>query len=417
MPAIFVTVMLPGAMLCHCADSISACAKDGSDGSIFIYPAQIPSMSCSANATGLTALIANYEALARDGVPLVLATVIETLGSTYRKAGARMLISADGRFHGLIGGGCFEGDLYEQARAVFETGEARLLFYDMRAPEDALWGLGLGCNGAVRLLLQPLATDGGDPTIALLQSILASDSPAVLATLCDGPEAGRSDWLPLAAADGEQPDEPFRAVMQHEACSVAALQQSALITHDHETGSGQIFYDWIRPPPRLLLIGAGADAVPIVALARQLDWHVVLADHRPAFAVAERFPAAEAVIQARPGELMTTLDGRRIDAVVLMTHNIEYDSRYLEVLRDLDCHYLGLLGPAARRERLLEMTGLDETALGTRLHGPVGLDIGGAAPESIALSLISEIHAVLHERDARPLCGKREPIQTRSPLN
>jgi len=367
--------------------------------------------------SGLTGLIRNYRYLSAQSVPLVLATVVEALGSTYRKAGARMLISADGGFYGLIGGGCFEGDLHEQARTVFETGEPRLLFYDMRAPEDALWGLGLGCNGAVRLLLQRLDANGNDPTMALLEDILNTDAPAVMATLCNGSLAGVSYRLQPVHGEDVGPPAEYRSLMQAEARSVAALAQPALTTHAGNGHELSVFYDYIRPAPRLLLIGAGADAVSVLNLARQLGWRVMLVDHRPAYAVAKRFPGAEAVIHAQPTDLQAAVGSRRIDAAVLMTHNIDYDARFLMELYKLPCCYLGLLGPAARRDRLFGMSGLDPGAFGTRLHGPVGLDIGGGTPESIALSLVTEIHAVLHERDARPLHGKHEPIQTRPTAN
>lgn len=361
--------------------------------------------------SGLASLVGHYHQLSAQSLPLVLATVIETLGSTYRKAGARMLISQDGRFHGLIGGGCFEGDLYEQTQAVFADGRPRLLFYDMRAPEDALWGLGLGCNGAVRILLQRLQPAGNDPTMALLEQTLASDDSHVIATVCDGVDAGTS------VADGQPPvkmDAQTAAAIPAEARAVALLGQPTLVRHDNDVS---VFYDYIRPAPRLLLIGAGADAAPIVNLARQLDWRVLLADHRPAYAEPARFPAAEAVVHARPETLFDGIAGRRIDAVVLMTHNIDYDTRFLQQLVNLPCRYLGLLGPRARREQLFRMSGLAATDFGDRLHAPIGLDIGGAAPESIALSLVSEIHAVLHERDARPLRDKQQPIQNREPAN
>ncbi len=366
--------------------------------------------------SGLASLISNYRRLSAQSVPLVMATVIETLGSTYRKAGARMLISHDGRFHGLIGGGCFEGDLYEHTQAVFATGLPRTLFYDMRATEeDALWGLGLGCNGAVRILLQRLSDDGDDPAIARLEAILQNDEPAVMATLCDGDHAGES-YCPQSDAAAGLPA-ALRAQLQAGAGSAATLEQSALMAatvDDHEVS---VFYDYIRPAPRLLLIGAGADTLPVVNIARQLDWRVVLADHRPAYAVPEHFPGAEAVVNTEPSALQTALGGRRIDAVVIMTHNIHYDARFLEALQDLPCHYLGLLGPVSRHEQLFGLAGLDLATFGHRLHAPVGLDIGGAAPESIALSMITEIHAVLYARDARPLHGKRQPIQTREPPN
>lgn len=363
--------------------------------------------------SGLASLIASYQRLSADGEPLVLATVVETRGSTYRKAGARMLISRSGQFYGLIGGGCFEGDLYEQTQAVFSDGEPRLLFYDMQAPEDALWGLGLGCNGAVRILLQRLQADGHDPTMLRLQRVLASDAPALLMTICQGPQAGTSILAEEADAFDTPGSDRLQAV-HAESRAVTALEQPALV--EHQPGF-TVFYDYIRPAPRLLLIGAGADAMPILNLARQLDWRVLLVDHRPAYARPERFPGAEAVLEAAPADLQTQLAGRRIDAAVLMTHNIHYDARYLEVLAGMSYRYLGLLGPRARRDELFRMTGIDAAVFGDRLHAPVGLDIGGASPESIALSLVTEIHAVLQARDARPLRDKRQPIQSREPAN
>lgn len=359
--------------------------------------------------SGIAGLIDQYRRLSAQSVPLVMATVIETLGSTYRKAGARMLIDGGGRFHGLIGGGCFEGDLYEQTQSVFETGEPRLLFYDMRAPEDALWGLGLGCNGAVRILLQRLDDSDNDPLIRLLEQFLRDDSPAVVATVCDGPDAGRSYRL---LPDGNAPAS-WRESMRAEARAVAALGRPALVEQEADTGNCRVFYDYLHPAPRLLLVGAGADAVPVLRFARQLDWRVLLVDHREAYAQPARFPGAEAVLQVTPPELAAAIDNRCIDAAVLMTHNIDYDARFLRQLNNIPCRYLGLLGPVARRERLLEMTGLEAGGFDSRLHGPVGLDIGGKSPESIALSLVTEIHAVLHERDGRPLRDKRQPLQSR----
>lgn len=382
------------------------------------------SMSASAvphgSDSGLATLVSNYRRLSAQSVPLVMATVIETLGSTYRKAGARMLISRDGQFYGLIGGGCFEGDLYEHTQAVFADGEPRMLFYDMRATEeDAIWGLGLGCNGAVRILLQQLTADGADPTIQRLASILERDGPGVLATVCDGNAADMSyDLSPSSPpSDCGDPGDTLADRLQAGARSVATLEQPDLRTVTMSGREVTVFYDYIRPAPRLLLLGAGADAQPILNLARQLDWRIVIADHRPAYAQADRFPGAELVLHAEPDTLRAQLADRHINAVVLMTHNINVDARFLEVLQDLPCQYLGLLGPASRHEQLFHMTGIDPAIFGQILHAPVGLDIGGASPESIALSLITEMHAVLHDRDARPLRGKRQPIQIREPVN
>lgn len=362
--------------------------------------------------SGPDSLLQQYRTLCARSRPTVLATVVETFGSTYRKAGARMLIDSDGRSYGLIGGGCFEGDLHDHAQAVFAGAPPRVLFYDMRAPEDALWGLSLGCNGAVRLLLQRLQEDGRDPLMAQIEQVLLEDSARVIATVTDGVLAGHSygpdtdDAMPAV----------WRPLLKEQMAVTAMLAQPQWIRHQRDGENLAVFYDYMPPPPRLLLVGAGADATPVVALARQLGWRVVLADHRPAYVVPARFPGAE-ILQANPAALLPALGRRRIDAAVLMTHNIDYDARFLRELAALPCRYVGLLGPLARRERLLDMAGLEAAAFGDRLRGPVGLDIGGATPESIALSLLAEIHAVLHERDAAPLHLKQQPVQTRERAN
>ncbi len=237
----------------------------------------------------------------------------------------------------------------------------------------------------------------------------------MLATICDGDAAGTS--YDLSTSGQEDTGETIIETLQAGAASVATLEQPDLRVATINGREVTVFYDYIRPAPRLLLIGAGADAQPILNLARQLDWRVVIADHRPAYARAERFPGAEQVLQAEPDGLRAQLAHRRINAVVLMSHNINVDARFLDVLQDLPCQYLGMLGPASRHDQLFTMTGIDPAIFGQTLHAPVGLDIGGASPESIALSLITEIHAVLHDRDARPVHGKRQPIQSREPAN
>jgi xanthine dehydrogenase accessory factor len=155
------------------------------------------------------------------------------------------------------------------------------------------------------------------------------------------------------------------------------------------------------PPPAILVCGAGHDAVPVARLADQMGWDCAIVDHRPGFARADRFPSSCAIHVMQPAELGTQVQLEQIDAAVLMTHNLGHDRNYLSQVVEADIPYIGLLGPRARRDRLLDEIG----AADVHVHGPAGLDIGAEMPESIALSIIAEIHAFLNRRDGSMLTG------------
>ena len=308
---------------------------------------------------------------------MVLATVIRTRGSTYRKAGARMLMTAEGDATGIVGGGCFDSDLLEQAQAVAREGKPRSLVYDMRSPDEAIWGLGLGCEGEVTLFLQPLS-DEGNPLLCL-EELMADDRPGRIVTL-------------LESANGSPPGFSW----------IAGGSSGPVAIDGEETGfrSGTppVFVDGFRPPPRLLICGAGVDAVPLARQGLQLGWRVTVLDHRPGHVRAERFPD-DAEVAHFNGALTPLM--ARADAAVVMSHNLNADRDYLRALAGTKIGYLGALGPTARRERLLEE--LADESLPDRLRGPVGLDLGGELPEEIALSITAEIQAFLHAARGRPL--------------
>jgi xanthine/CO dehydrogenase XdhC/CoxF family maturation factor len=155
-------------------------------------------------------------------------------------------------------------------------------------------------------------------------------------------------------------------------------------------------------PPRLLLLGAGPDATPIVDLAARINWKVTVVDHRPAYADPAHFPTAERVVLARPEALADIVELASFSAAVVMSHHLPSDLGYLQVLADSKLPYVGLLGPAPRREKLLSDLGQRAERLRPRLHAPVGLALGGRSPESIALAIIAEIHAFVHGMNARP---------------
>jgi xanthine/CO dehydrogenase XdhC/CoxF family maturation factor len=297
----------------------------------------------------------------------VLATVVATAGSTYRKPGARMLLMADGSYLGLLSGGCLESDLQIHAREVLDSGVARAVEYDTRGPDDTLFGVGAGCEGTMRVLLEPAGP--GSTAEAALQAVgrLAHAGETTSLVMVHDSVQMRLGTYP----EGEAlpPAERARAYIQR-----------------------------LAPPPHLLICGAAPDAQPVVSAARALGWRVSVIDHRPAYAVAARFAGAEVRV-ANPKSLRGEVDLARCHAAVVMSHHLPSDEAYLRELAQAGVPaYVGLLGPKARRSRLAKELGPLTENLGTRIRGPVGLDIGATTPESIALAIIAQIHAWLAGR-------------------
>ena len=357
-------------------------------------------------------LIAAYQSLRLQTESCVLATVIETFGSTYRKAGARMLINQAGEMSGLLGGGCFERDLQEQAKSVFETGQAKTLFYDMRAPDDVVWGLGLGCNGAVRVFLQLLrSADDFNPLHWIADSV-ALQQAGVLVTVFASTHAdfpvGHSLFVPTASTGNQSMLSTAPFPFATTALQTLLQQKPRIATHVIDGSEIAVFYDPVQPPWRLLVCGAGIDAVPLVACAKALGWQVTVMDHRPAYIQPSRFPMADHLVQLFPEEVATKLDLDQFSALILMTHNIEYDQRYLQIMVNSRIPFIGLLGPEPRKLRLLEGLGEDAELISDRVYGPVGLDIGAETPEEIALSIMAAVQAKLNGRNGQLLSAKLE---------
>ncbi len=336
-------------------------------------------------------LLPLYERERAAGRALSLGVLVHTDGSTYRKPGALILIAASGDYAGLISGGCLEGDLRTHAQAVVQSGLARLVRYDLRGDDDLLWGLGLGCEGAMQILLLRVGPDNDWQPLASLAAALdrheATALGVVVASPADGPPLG-SFALPDCAVG---PPALATAVVRDALRQAAASGQAAWL----QEPSYRLFVLPLSLPPRLLLLGAGPDAVPVVDLAARLNWKVTLLDHRPAYAVAAHFPAAEQVVLAPASELSTVLELERFSAAVVMSHHLPTDLAYLRALATSPVRYVGLLGPAVRRERLLGELGGDAVSLAGRLRAPVGLPLGGRTPESIALSIVAQIHAFI----------------------
>jgi xanthine/CO dehydrogenase XdhC/CoxF family maturation factor len=333
-----------------------------------------------------TSLESLLDRLPAAGDAGVLATLVATSGSTYRKPGARMLILPDGAVVGLLSGGCLESDLGIHAAQVRASGRPRAVEYDMRGPDDLLFGIGAGCEGAMRVLLEPLVADGR--AVAAMRSAARtarSGRGTALVVMHDG-------LAPLGTYDGDARFQPAaaRAVLERTSAEV-------IVQDDH--GRCRAFIQYLAPTPHVLICGAGPDAAPVVEAALTLGWRVTVVDHRPAYAVADRFPGA-AVKCAAPRDLAVRLD--EYHAAVVMSHHLASDITYLRALAGAaGPPYVGLLGPAARRQRIAAELGQTMALLGPRLHGPVGFDLGAVTPEGIALAIVAEIHASLAGRERR----------------
>ena len=307
----------------------------------------------------------------------VLATLVTADGSSYRRPGARMLVT-DGRLRiGSISGGCLEEDLLERSRRVAETGLAEVVVYDTTAENDLVWGVGLGCHGVVRILLEKLPP--APAWAAVLDRNLREGRATDLEVVWDGPER------PLGTRLAEAPD-----------------------------GAPGVFHERVGPATSLSIFGAGDDAQPLARIAQELGWRVTVADPRPAMATPARFPGASALVLGPAGELAGRVAPPPGSLAVVMTHHYRHDRPLLRHLLPLRLAYLGLLGPRLRAERILSDIAAEGLAITRemreRLHAPVGLDLGADGPDEVALSIVAEMSAVLAGRSGRPLRERDLPI-------
>jgi xanthine/CO dehydrogenase XdhC/CoxF family maturation factor len=352
---------------------------------------------------------------ASDRQPAVLATLVKTEGSSYRRTGARLLLREGQARIGSISGGCLEEDIAAHAAGVIETGKTRILVYDTTGENDLVWGAGLGCHGIVHVLLERVT--GVPPALAFVEETWERREAAVLATVFRSDGDATPDGSVFAASESGRSwraDSVFADRVAEKALTFLSNQQSGTLRLEDVTGAPEVFFEYLPPPPVLTIFGAGDDACPLARLAAELGWLVMIIDSRPAYATAARFSTARAVLVAPPAEAVARagLDARSL--VVVMTHRYLDDVPLLRSLLTRPLAYLGLLGPKKRAEKILaDLTreGLVLTPRDhARLHAPVGLDLGGSTPEEVALAILAEIQAVRSSRDARPLRERTRPI-------
>jgi xanthine/CO dehydrogenase XdhC/CoxF family maturation factor len=306
-----------------------------------------------------------------DGENAVVATVIDVQGSAYRGAGAKMLIRGNGDAVGTVSGGCLEADVLERAKQVADSNKAQIFVYDTTKHEDSVFSLNMGCRGVIRILFEPFDRD-------YFERIAAANKERrrFVSSVSIAPDSiGFRDY-----DEGE----------------TAQIDRSQLIDDR--------FVEIIAPPVSIFLFGAGADAVPVYAIAKTLGWQVSIVDHRPAFATRERFPEADTIHVLAPENYAGNLAIDAYSVAVVMTHNYEKDKLIQKFILPTNAAYIGALGPRKRTEKLLAEIGETWPA---NLYGPVGLDIGSATPEEIALAIVAEIQSVLRNREGGFLRDRR----------
>lgn len=368
-------------------------------------------------------IVQSFDLASAAGKQTALATVVHVQGSSYRRPGARMLVTEDGQLTGAISGGCLEGDALRKAQLVMGRGQPMLVTYDTTDEDDAKLGVGLGCEGIIHIMIEPIAINDNNNPIQLLKTMLQKRQLAVLVTVFSMKDRKAiqpgtclmqlEEGAIVLRVNGLE----IEGSLVADAKAVLIQQQSIIKTYNCGEDHLNAFIEFLQPAVSMVVIGAGNDVMPLVEMARIMGWFITVVDGRASHARADRFPSANRVVNAKPENVLSqvTLDARTV--FVLMTHNYNYDIKALRQLIHQPVPYIGILGPRKKLKRIIdELEAEGETAANgimPSLYGPVGLDIGAETPEEIALSIIAEIKAVLSGKSGKSLRENSDTIHPR----
>lgn len=371
----------------------------------------------------IQAIIQAFDEAQAQGKQTALATVVHVEGSSYRRPGARMLITQDGQLTGAISGGCLEGDALRKALLVMARKEPLLVTYDTTDEDDAKLGVGLGCEGIIHIVIEPILPHKPDNPVQLLKTISAQRQNAVLGmlfSLQDRREVQPGTCLlqlqNTTVATGTL-NEQLQKVLVADAKTAFINQVSSTKTYISEGKQFTAFLELIKPAVSLIIVGAGNDAIPVAQMAAIMGWQVTVADGRSQYATTARFPTASQVLVAKSDNIIEhiTIDAQTV--FVLMTHNYNYDLKLLRQLITRKITYIGMLGPRKKLVRMLDelkAEGIEPTeAELAKIYGPTGLNIGAENAEEIALSMIAEIKAVIAGRTGQSLRNTTDTIHPR----
>jgi xanthine dehydrogenase accessory factor len=293
----------------------------------------------------------------REGEDIALATVVETWGSSPRPLGSKMLVTRSGKMAGSVSNGCIEGAVFEEAQEVLKSRKAKIAAFGVA--DDVAFEVGLACGGHIEVFIQPLGR--------VHQQVIAKlnhNEPATLRTNLVSGEAELVDGTP-----------PGSELARRE---------------------GDVFIEPCRRPAHLVIIGAIHIAIPLHRLARLMGYRVTVVDARKKFATKERFPEADELIVAWPDEALARLTIDSSTYVVILTHDPKFDLPALRAVLRKEAGYVGAIGSRKTNQNrfdALRKEGFTEVEL-SRVHGPIGLDLGGRGAEETALGILAEITAV-----------------------
>jgi xanthine dehydrogenase accessory factor len=348
------------------------------------------------NMRELDRILSALRSAASRGESVVLATVMNVEGSVYRGTGARMIVAANADTIGAVSGGCLEADIVARAPEVESSGRPELVRYDTRASDDVVLGLGLGCQGLIDVLLEPLGGVALESAIAFYDRLAKRREGASLLTLLRSTDATLSVGTRLVLNQRDEVIEGDERILAH---------------------ADDLAREVVRPAISLVVCGAGADAIPLVRMAKLMGMHVTVVDHRAAFATPTRFPDADDTICINLSTGTEQLDGRlALDEhtmAVVMAHSAVHDRAYLQAMLYASAGYIGVLGPRRRAAELLGGVLNPDSPFPPNVYSPVGLDLGAETPDEIALSIVAELTAVTAGRRAGMLREKTGPIHDR----
>jgi len=360
-------------------------------------------------------ILAEYRKIDFAQRKAALATVVKVRGSSYRSPGARMLITDDGRWVGSISGGCLEGDALRKARKVMADQQPLTVTYDTREESNQNLGIGLGCNGVIDVLIEPLLKDDPKNPISLFESFIETTEPLGLATLFDGKE-GIAEKMLLTAAGN------FKVSFSNSQLAEKVLPDLKQV---FETGKSaakvfdgaEVFIELVQPSVSLIIFGGGFDARPVSELAKSLGWTVSVTDECVAHIAPVFFPTADKLSLCQREFVDRDFPITPYTACVLMSHNYEYDRDVLKKLLRTSTPYIGILGPRKRFDKMQAEFAKEGIELKAedfhRIHSPIGLDIGAETPDEIAVSIVAEIQGKFANRSGGFLKYRSGPIHQR----
>jgi xanthine/CO dehydrogenase XdhC/CoxF family maturation factor len=337
-----------------------------------------------------------------------------------------MLVSDDGAMTGAISGGCLEGDALRKALLVLNQQQKRLVTYDTNDEDDASIGVQLGCAGVIQVLIEPINKDDPNNSIELLRKAVAKRQASVLVTVfsLQNRKGYQHGTCLLVEEDGtisgNLKDDTLREMLLDDVKLSFREQRSSFKNYTSDQNEITAFIEYINPAVSLILIGAGNDVIPLVSMADIMGWETTVIDGRPSHAKKERFSSTCQVIISKPENVLEQISIDQQTVFVLMTHNYNYDFAMLKALVKTKAKYIGMLGPRKKFDRMQDDMKSEGIKLSdeelSRIYSPVGLELGAETAEEIALSIISEIKAVLAGKMGGSLRHNMNPIHSTNNL-